>query len=211
MSTGRAYCRGPVKRVLDVSFSLVALLILAPVLLILALAVLLTSGRPVLFVHERVGMDGRPFRLVKFRTMHRAAAFGLPLTGSGDSRVTRIGRFLRESPLPVSGQLVNVLRGEMSLVGPRPEMPRYVARYTVEERRVLEARPGLTDPASVLFRDEEALLGSVRAERREAFYLKTVLPKKLRMNLEYIDRAGMAYDLVLILKTIRALAWPARS
>ena len=96
----------------------------------------------------------------------------------------------------------------MSLVGPRPEVPRYVARYTVEQRRVLEVRPGLTDPASVLFRDEEALIGSVPERQREAFYLETVLPKKLRMNLEYIDRASVSYDFALVLKTIRIVLWP---
>jgi lipopolysaccharide/colanic/teichoic acid biosynthesis glycosyltransferase len=189
--------------------SLVALLVLAPVLLILSLAVLLTSGRPVLFVQERIGMDGRPFRLVKFRTMHRGAAAGLLLTGIGDPRVTPLGRFLRAAKLDELPQFLHVFRGEMSLVGPRPEVPRYVARYTVEQRKVLEARPGLTDPASVLFRDEEALLGSVPEDRREAFYVETVLPRKLRMNLEYIDRAGVAYDFALVFKTIRVVLWPS--
>ncbi|HYS06127.1 MAG TPA: sugar transferase [Candidatus Dormibacteraeota bacterium] len=211
MTLGRAYCRGPVKRVFDVAISVAALIVLAPVFLIVSIVVLLASGRPVLFTQERVGMDGRPFRLVKFRTMHRAAAAGLPLTGRGDPRVTRPGRFLRAAKLDELPQLWNVLRGGMSLVGPRPEVPRYVALYTIEQRRVLEVRPGLTDPASVLFRDEEALIGSVPERQRETFYLETVLPKKLRMNLEYIDRASVAYDLALVLKTIRIVLWPASS
>ena len=209
MTLGRAYCRGPVKRVFDVAISLAALIVLAPVFLIVSVVVLLASGRPVLFTQERVGMDGRPFRLVKFRTMQRDAASGLPLTGRRDPRVTRPGRFLRAAKLDELPQLWNVLRGGMSLVGPRPEVPRYVARYTVEQRRVLEVRPGLTDPASVLFRDEEALIGSVPERQREAFYLEAVLPKKLRMNLEYIDRASVSYDLALVLKTIRIVLWPA--
>jgi len=203
MTLGRAYCRGPVKRVFDVAISVAALIVLAPLFLIVSVVVLLASGRPVLFTQERVGMDGRPFWLVKFRTMHREAATGLPLTGRGDPRVTRPGRFLRAAKLDELPQLWNVLRGEMSLVGPRPEVPRYVARYTVEQRRVLEVRPGLTDPASVLFRDEEALIGSVPEGQRETFYLETVLPKKLLMNLEYIDRASVPYDLALVLRTIR--------
>jgi lipopolysaccharide/colanic/teichoic acid biosynthesis glycosyltransferase len=207
MSRGVAYCRGPLKRILDVAISAAAMLILFPVFLGLAFAVLLASGRPVLFIQERVGMNGHLFRLFKFRTMHPASASGLPLTGSGDSRVTPLGRFLRAAKLDELPQLWNVLRGEMSLVGPRPEVPRYVARYTVEQERVLEARPGLTDPASVLFRDEEALLGSVPEGQRESFYLDSVLPKKLRMNLEYIDRASVAYDLALMLKTIRIVLW----
>src|SRR5882672_2318305 len=211
MTLGRAYCRGPVKRVFDVAISVAALIVLAPVFLIVSIVVLLASGRPVLFTQERVGMDGRPFRLVKFRTMHRAAAAGLPLTGRGDPRVTRPGRFLRAAKLDELPQLWNVLRGEMSLVGPRPEVPRYVARYTVEQRRVLEVRPGLTDPASVLFRDEEALIGSVSEGQRETFYLETVLPKKLLMNLEYIDRASVPYDLALVLRTIRIVLRPASS
>lgn len=208
MSRGRSYCRGRVKRGLDVGVALAALLVLAPVFFILSLAVLVTSGWPVHFVQQRVGMDGRLFHLVKLRTMRRDAASGLPLTGSGDLRITRLGRFLRAAKLDELPQLWNVLRGEMSLVGPRPEVPRYVARYTAEQRRVLEARPGLTDPASVQFRDEETLLGSVPPEQREAFYLDTVLPKKLRMNLMYIERASMAYDLALVLDTIRVVLMP---
>ena len=209
MTLGRAYCRGPVKRVFDVAVSVAALIVLAPVFLMVSVVVLLASGLPVLFRQERVGMDGRPFQLVKFRTMRRDAASGLPLTGRGDPRVTQPGRSLRATKLDELPQLWNVLRGEMSLVGPRPEVPRYVARYSDEQRRVLEVRPGLTDPASVLFRDEEALIGSVPEEQRETFYLETVLPKKLRMNLEYIDRASVSYDLALVLKTIRIVFWPA--
>ncbi len=210
MSPGRSYCRGAVKRGLDIALSFAALLILAPILLLLAAAVLVTSGRPVLFVQERIGMDGRPFRMWKFRTMRMDAAMALPLTGAGDRRVTIVGRFLRAAKLDELPQLVNVLTGDMSLVGPRPEVPRYVARYSPEQRKVLDARPGLTDPASVLFRDEEALLGSVTDESRERFYLETILPRKLGMNLEYIDRASVGYDLLLVLKTVKVILWPAR-
>ena len=210
MSPGRAYCRGSLKRGLDIALSLPALLILAPILLLLAAVILVTSGSPVLFAQERIGMDGRPFRLLKLRTMCKDASKGLPLTGAGDRRVTRVGKFFRAAKLDELPQLVNVLAGDMSLVGPRPEVPLYVARYTPEQRRVLDARPGLTDPASVLFRDEEVLLGSVPDESRERYYLEAILPKKLGMNLAYIDRASVGYDLLLVLKTIRVVIWPGK-
>jgi len=190
---------------MDLAVSLIALVLLAPIYLVLALALLAMTGPPVLFVQERVGLDGRPFRMIKFRTMRRETSGGLPLTASGDLRVTPLGRFLRSTKLDELPQLLNVLRGEMSLVGPRPEVPRYVAQYTVEQRRVLQARPGLTDPASVRFVEEEDLLGAVPEEHREEFYLQTILPRKLQMNLEYIERAGLGLDVALILQTIRAV------
>ena len=210
MRPGRAYCRGSLKRGLDIALSLPALLILAPFLLLLAAVILVTSGSPALFAQERIGMDGRQFRLLKLRTMCKDASKGLPLTASGDRRVTWLGKFLRSLKLDELPQLVNVLAGDMSLVGPRPEVPLYVARYTPEQRRVLDARPGLTDPASVLFRDEEVLLGSVPDESRERCYLEAILPRKLGMNLAYIDRASVAYDLLLVLQTIKAVIWPGR-
>ncbi len=161
MRQGEEYCRGILKRSLDFSASLVAVAILAPLLALLALVVFLSSGPPVLFAQKRVGRDGRPFRLLKFRTMRTDAGPGPAITASGDARVTRIGRVLRATKLDELPQLINVLRGDMSLVGPRPEVPRYVARYDDRQRGVLRVRPGLTDPASVHFRDEEQLLGAV--------------------------------------------------
>ena len=211
MTRGHAYCRGPLKRVLDVLVAAGVLLFLAPLLLVIAVVVLVGSGPPVLFIQERIGMDGRPFRLIKFRTMRRDGARGLPITGRGDRRVTAAGRFLRASKLDELPQLLNVLAGDMSLVGPRPEVPRYVARYTDEQRRVLDVRPGLTDPASVEFRNEEDLLGAVAEEVREQFYVESVLPAKLRMNLAYIDRAGVGCDLKLLLGTFGALFRPTRT
>ncbi len=207
---GRAYCRGSLKRGFDLCISLLALVVLAPLLLLLALLLLIGSGRPVLFAQERIGMDGRPFRLLKFRTMRPDATRGLPITGSRDPRVTRVGRWLRALKLDELPQLVNVLRGEMSLVGPRPEVPRYVAQYSAAQREVFLTRPGLTDPASIAFVDEEALLGRVDEARRERFYLDEILPRKLDLNLEYIERAGFWYDLSLLLRTGLALLRPAR-
>jgi lipopolysaccharide/colanic/teichoic acid biosynthesis glycosyltransferase len=207
---GKAYCHGALKRSFDLCISSIGLLLLAPLMGILSLAILLGSGRPVLFVQERVGKDGRPFRMLKFRTMWPGAAGGLLITGSGDRRVTAVGRVLRAAKLDELPQLVNVWRGDMSLVGPRPEVTRYVSRYTPAQREVLGVRPGLTDPATILFSDEEDLLGAVPEAGRERFYIEEVLPRKLRLNLAYIDRAGLGYDFVLILRTLLALVIPAR-
>lgn len=208
---GLAYCRGRLKRSFDLGLALLGLLVLSPLLALVALAVCIFSGPPVLFGHERNGLDGRPFRVLKFRTMGPEPGGGLPITGKGDPRVTALGRVLRAAKLDELPQLINVLRGEMSIVGPRPEVPEYVAGYTADQKRVLQVRPGLTDPASVAFRDEEILLGSVEPDRREAFYLSEVLPRKLALNLEYIDRAGPAYDALLILRTFVAIVLPSRA
>ena len=202
---GLAYCRGRVKRGTDLLLAVVGLLILCPVLLFVAIAVVATSGSPVLFRQERTGMDGRLFRLLKFRTMRTEAGNGLLITAKGDSRVTPVGRLLRASKLDELPQLINVLRGDMSVVGPRPEVPRYVVQYTPAQRRVLEVRPGLTDPATVLFRDEEALLATVEEGHREAYYVTEVLPRKLTLNLGYIDQAGWVYDVVLMMRTLLAV------
>ena len=210
MSRGRLYCRSGLKRALDVAFSFTGLLVLSPLFLVLYVAIVVSMGPPALFVQERVGLDGRPFRLIKFRSMRRAIS-GLLLTGTGDPRITPLGRFLRGSKLDELPQLWNVLRGEMSLVGPRPEVPRYVSHYTPEQRRILDARPGLTDPATVQFRNEETLIGAVPAEQRESFYLETVLPTKLRLNQQYLERASPAYDISLIAQTLLAIVRPARS
>jgi len=207
---GRDYCRSPLKRAFDLCGALCGLVVLAPLLLVLGLLVVLTSGRPALFLQDRVGFDGRTFRLGKFRTM-RSGAAGLPITGSGDHRVTPVGRFLRATKLDELPQLVNIVRGDMSFVGPRPEIPRYVARYDAGQRRVLDARPGLTDPATILFRDEEILLGRVEEERREAYYVGELLPRKLALNLAYIDEASLRYDLELIVKTLWIVLVPGPS
>jgi len=204
-ATGRVYYDGRLKRGLDVLAGVLGLLLLSPLLLLLAFAVRVSSGSPVLFVQERVGRRGRPFRLLKFRTMRQGSDSGLLITGSGDRRVTRLGRILRATKLDELPQLVNVLRGEMSLVGPRPEVPRYVEHYSADQRRILEARPGLTDPATILFRNEESLLGSVEDTRKEGYYREEILPVKLAMNQEYLERASLPYDMLLVMRTLLAV------
>lgn len=202
---GLAYCRGRLKRCVDVALSLLGLALLSPLFLLVAVLLAVTSGRPIYFRHERVGLGGRPFCVLKFRTMRSGPQGGLPITGRGDVRVTTVGRLLRASKLDELPQLVNVLGGDMSLVGPRPEVPRYVALYTSEQRRVLKVRPGLTDPATILFRDEEALLGAVPDDGREEYYVSEVLPRKLRINLDYLDRAGFIYDMTILARTVAAI------
>jgi lipopolysaccharide/colanic/teichoic acid biosynthesis glycosyltransferase len=208
--SGLRYCRGIGKRALDLALAIPALILLAPLLGVLALGILATMGRPVYFVQERVGLDGRRFRLLKLRSM-RPAAGGIQITGRGDPRVTPLGRFLRASKLDELPQLFNVLSGRMSIVGPRPEVPKYVENYSSAERRVLQVRPGLTDLASLAFRDEEVLLGNVPPDEREAVYVQKILPRKLALSLEYIERASPGYDLGLIARTLAAVVLKARS
>lgn len=193
------------KRAFDVGLSIVALLFLWPLLAGLGFCVLLAMGRPVVFKQERIGFEGRPFRLFKFRTMKNGEPGGLLITGTGDRRVTRFGRFLRVTKLDELPQLVNVLKGDMSIVGPRPEVARYVALYTPAQRLVLSVRPGLTDPATVLFRDEESLLGEVPEPRREDYYVREIMPRKLAINLDYLAGASFWRDLRLIGLTIIAI------
>lgn len=211
MARGLRYARGPTKRALDLALSIPALVALSPLMLVLAMAVLGTMGRPVFFRHERVGRDGRTFFLRKFRSMRNGAGGGLPITGGGDPRITTLGRFLRRTKLDELPQLLNVVAGEMSIVGPRPEVGRYVALYDAEQRRVLAVRPGLTDPASLVYRHEETLLGTVAETDRERFYVQEVMPKKLALSLGYVREAGLLADVSLVWKTFLAVCRWSRS
>jgi lipopolysaccharide/colanic/teichoic acid biosynthesis glycosyltransferase len=191
------------KRVFDIAGAIFALVLLAPVLLAVALAVRLDSPGPVLFRQERVGRGGRLFRIHKFRTM-RAGAAGLPITVGADPRVTRVGAVLRHWRLDELPQLLDVLRGDMSLVGPRPEVPRYVAFYPPHlKERVLSVRPGITDPASLEFVDEGERLARAADPERE--YVEVILPRKLERAADYAARATLATDLAVIGRTLRML------
>ena len=191
------------RRALDLVVGGTLLLVAAPALAVLAAAVRATSPGPALFVQERVGRDGRPFGLLKLRTMVAdAPARGAALTAPGDPRITRLGGWLRRWKLDELPQLVNVVRGDMSLVGPRPEDPRYVALYTEEEREVLRARPGITGPASLAYRHEEALLSD---DDWEARYRSEVLPAKLALDREYLSRRTVWSDASLVLRTVASL------
>ena len=192
------------KRSFDLIVALAGLLILSPLLLLISLIILLTMGWPIFFRQVRVGRESRDFKIFKFRSMvRRAENDGLAITTGGDCRVTPFGRFLRRTKLDELPQLFNVVAGDMSLVGPRPEVPQYVSLYNEDQRRVLSVRPGLTDPASIAYRDEESVLA--RYDDPEKAYIEKIMPAKLKMNLSYIDKAGFRTDFGLILKTLKRL------
>lgn len=194
------------KRLVDVVFSAAGLLVLSPLLLAVALAIKLDSPGPVFFRQTRVGRGGAEFRIHKFRTMvHRPAAAGPALTVGDDRRITRVGGWLRERRIDELAQLIDVLRGVMSLVGPRPEVPRYVAHYPPALRaKVLSVRPGITDPASLAYRDESVLLARAADPERE--YIEVVLPAKLALAADYVDHAGTWRDLQVMWRSLRVLA-----
>ena len=191
------------KRAFDLVVAAAALLLLWPVLLALALWIKLDSPGPVFFRQQRVGQHGALFNIHKFRTMHTHAQ-GLPLTVGQDARITRAGRTLRQSRLDELPQLIDVLQGTMSLVGPRPEVPRYVALYPADLRqRALAVRPGITDPASLAHLNEAALLAAATDPERE--YVEVILPAKLKHAAEYAERATLASDLRVLWRTLRLL------
>lgn len=200
----------PLKRACDVCGALLGLAVVSPLLAIIGIAIALTNDGPVFFRQERVGAGGRIFRMWKFRTMVvDAERLGAQLTVGDDARVTRVGRWLRRTKLDELPQLLNVLRGEMSLVGPRPEVPRYLARYTPAQREVLRLVPGITDPASIRYCDEGALLA--QAADPERLYLEQIVPEKVRLNLAYARGATPWTDLVVIGLTLRRLAGRRRA
>lgn len=191
----------PGKRAFDFSASLAGLVALAPLFALIALAIKLEDRGPVLFRQRRVGRFGRTFGMLKFRTMTTGAEPRGPLiTVAGDPRVTRTGRFLRGTKLDELPQLFNVLVGDMSLVGPRPEVEKYVELYNPDQRRVLELVPGITDPASIAYRREEYLLAGFSDPERA--YVEKVMPEKIRLNLEYAASGNMVSDLVVIWRTL---------
>jgi lipopolysaccharide/colanic/teichoic acid biosynthesis glycosyltransferase len=194
------------KRLIDILLSGVGLLLCAPLLAACALGVRLDSPGPVLFRQERVGRGGRTFLILKLRTMRAAPAPGASqVTVAGDPRITRFGGWLRRTKLDELPQLWNVLAGDMSLVGPRPEVPRFVAHYPAEARAiVLSVRPGITDPASVRFRNEaELLAGSADPERD---YVECILPEKIAAYVAYVRGRSFAVDLRILAATLRAVA-----
>jgi len=190
------------KRFFDLLMSSLGLLILGPAMLLIALLIKLDSPGPVLFRQERVGRFGKPFRIRKFRTMrHEAHGKGLQITVGADSRITRVGHYLRGSKLDELPQLIDVWVGSMSLVGPRPEVPRYVAQYSDAMRaKILSVRPGITDIASIEYRDESAVLA--RAADPEQAYIQEVMPHKLALSASYVDHASVWLDIKLICRTI---------
>lgn len=191
------------KRLFDIVCAALGLALLVPLLLLLALWVKLDTTGPVFYRQERVGRHGQPFFIHKLRTM-RVGEAGPQITVGADPRITRSGRFLRASKLDELPQLWDVLRGAMSLVGPRPEVPRYVALYPEAQRRiVLSVRPGITDPASLQFRHESELLARAADPERE--YVERLMPQKLALACDYVQQASLAGDLRIIARTLGAL------
>lgn len=191
------------KRLVDVLASLFGLIFLAPLFLVIAIAVKLSSHGPVLYRATRVGQAGKPFKLYKFRSMIvNADKTGPAITVASDSRVTSVGRFLRRTKIDELPQLLNVLKGEMSLVGPRPESPKYVEIYSPEQRQVLNVRPGITSPASVKYRNEEAEL---QGEDWETHYLNIVMPTKIAIDLQYAQKPTLQTDITVLWETLKAL------
>jgi lipopolysaccharide/colanic/teichoic acid biosynthesis glycosyltransferase len=195
------------KRLFDIAIAAAGLLLLLPVLLALSLWIRVDSPGPVFYRQERVGRHGVSFRIHKFRTM-KAGAQGLPLTVGDDPRITRAGAWLRRTRLDELPQLIDVLVGDMSLVGPRPEVPRYVAHYPPALReRALSVRPGLTDPATLDALDEARQLA--QAADPERAYIETILPAKLQRAVDYAERATLWTDLAVLAGTVRRLARPS--
>lgn len=193
-----------VLRMLDIGLSVFGLLIIFPFLPLVALAVVLDDVGPVFFFQNRVGQNGKDFRLVKFRTMRRhAERVGQLTVGDRDPRVTRVGYWLRKSKLDELPQLWNVLTGDMSMVGPRPEVRKYVDRYTEAQRRVLSVRPGITDAASIRFADENKILAE--QSDPETYYVQVLIPEKIRWNMPYVENPTVGQYLNTIFRTLGAV------
>ena len=192
------------KRLFDVVASGLGLLTLAPVLLVVAIWIKLDSKGPVFYRQVRVGYKNRDFRIFKFRSMRMGVDKGSLVTiGGRDPRITRSGYFIRKYKLDELPQLINVFVGDMSLVGPRPEVRHYVDYWTPEQMHVLDVRPGITDPASIKFRNENELMG--QAEDPEDYYINVIMQEKIKLYLEYVEKAGFWYDIKLIFKTFKVI------
>ncbi len=193
-----------IKRFLDVTASLLVLVVLLPVWLLIALAIVLDSKGGVFYKQLRVGKNNRDFYLYKFRTMRVGAdQKGLLTVGERDNRITRVGYLLRKYKIDEFPQLLNIIKGDMSIVGPRPEVRKYVDMYTTEQMQVLSVRPGLTDPASIQYVHENEILAA--SDNPEQTYIDEVMPAKLALNVDYIQNQSLVYDIKLIFKTFVAI------
>jgi lipopolysaccharide/colanic/teichoic acid biosynthesis glycosyltransferase len=188
------------KRIFDFISSLVVVILFFPFFIIIAIWILLDSPGGIFYKQIRVGKDGKEFTLLKFRSMTVGADKQGLITVGNDSRVTRSGRFIRKTKIDEFPQLINIIKGEMSVVGPRPEVPKYVALYTEDQKKVLSVRPGLTDLASLKYFDEQKLLGE--SDDPEKTYRNEIMPKKLELNLQYLAQQSLFLDFKLIFSTI---------
>ncbi|MDO5649553.1 MAG: sugar transferase [Gallicola sp.] len=189
------------KRIIDIVLSIIGIVVMAIPMIIISIAIKLNSKGPVLFRQERVGKNFQHFKINKFRTMVTdAEKKGMQITVGKDNRITSVGNFLRKSKLDEFPQLFNVLFGEMSFVGPRPEVPKYVELYDQYQKNVLKVKPGITDLASIEYRDESTVLA--QSDDPEKAYIEEVLPTKLKLNMKYIKNMSVFYDFYLIMKTL---------
>lgn len=192
------------KRFLDVILSMLVLVILLPLFIIISIIIACESRGGVIYAQTRVGRYNKDFKLLKFRTMYTGSdQKGLITVGDHDARITPFGYILRKSKMDEFPQLLNIIKGDMSIVGPRPEVRHYVDMYTEEQMKVLSVRPGLTDFASLVYIDENKLLED--QENPEEFYIKEMMPRKLELNLKYIEQQSVKTDAILIFKTLKAI------
>jgi len=191
------------KRIIDILISLTALIVLLPLYIIIALFVLLSSGYPVFYYQERIGRSWKPFSIIKFRTMVKGAdKIGPGITSSTDERVTSAGRILRKYKLDELPQFFNVLKGDMSLIGPRPELLKYINFYREDYCSILNIKPGITDYAAIIYRDEETLLGK---SNKEESYITRILPSKIELYKKYMAEMGFYTDVKILLNTVRVM------
>lgn len=190
-----------IKRLFDIITSIIGIIILSPILLLISLLIIFESGFPILYKQKRVGKENKDFFLLKFRSMNKGAdKKGLLTIGEKDSRITRVGYYLRKYKLDELPQLLNVLTGNMSIVGPRPEVRKYVDLYSDEQKKVLSVKPGITDYASMEYTNENEILA--KSTEPEQLYIEEVMPKKLFLNQKYIQEMGLITDIKIIFKTI---------
>jgi lipopolysaccharide/colanic/teichoic acid biosynthesis glycosyltransferase len=193
-----------IKRLIDIAGAVMGLVLFSPVFLAVALLIKLDSRGPVFFRQERIGKGFQPFLIYKFRTMvHNQPSNRSPITVGHDPRITRIGRFLRRTKIDELPQLINVLRGDMTFVGPRPELRQFVELFRRDYEQILTVRPGVTDIASLKYQDEAEVIG--RFSHPEEAYVRQILPDKIRLAKEYIERSSVWFDLCLVLKTLPKL------
>jgi len=194
------------KRLFDLIVAFIVLTLSSPLLLVVALAVRVSTKGPVIYSQWRMGKDGKQFRLLKFRTMvDEQQRSGPRITRAGDPRITKLGFLLRKWKLDELPQLFNVIRGHMSLVGPRPDLPEYSVCLNTAQNQILSLYPGLTSLATLRFRNEEQLLAEVPNEQLEKFYCNELLPEKVRIDLEYAQTAGLLTDITILFLTARAI------
>ena len=191
------------KRIFDITLSLFGLIILLPFMLIIAILIKIDSKGPVFFKQIRVTKNGKEFKIFKYRTMRVGSDKYSQITVGKDGRITKIGSFLRKYKLDEIPQLINVLIGDMSLVGPRPEVPKYVALYTDEQKEILKVRAGITDYASIEFSDENDLLAS--EEEPEKAYIEKIMPKKIELNKKYLSEISILTDIKIILLNLKKI------